>query len=273
MQIFSGHHTTAEKIKALHKYWEDAEYSFDLNIPNGSEPVIYLVKNKPPAHCELYASAACMLLRLANVPVRYATGFAVSDQQDGYWAVQNKDAHAWAQVWDAENRKWIDFDIAANSTGQPEISYSQSKSLPISQRFKASWLNSGIKGVAMLSAKIIAEFCGEMAKNTVFVSSLIFIVIILTAILAYKAYCHKKFSVNDSEIERLQKKLRKMDTLLQKRGLKRKLSETPIQFAQRLAQQGPCYNDRNEHIRWYKRYSQIRYSEKTQTMSSSLTDN
>jgi hypothetical protein len=125
----------------------------------------------------------------------------------------------------------------------------------------------------MLSAKIIADFCGEMAKNTASVSSLIFIVIILTAILAYKACRHKKFSVNGSEIERLQKKLYKMDKMIQKRGLTRKPSETTVQFARRIAKQGPCYNDRNEHIKWYKRYSQIRYSGKTQTMSSSLTDN
>ncbi|GAH17007.1 unnamed protein product, partial [marine sediment metagenome] len=109
-EIFSGQHTTEEKIKALYKYWEDAKFTFDLNIPTGSEPVIYLIKNKPPAHCELYASAACILLRLADIPTRYATGFSVLDYQDGYWVVQNKDAHAWAQAWDAEGSKWVNVD-------------------------------------------------------------------------------------------------------------------------------------------------------------------
>jgi len=63
-------------------------------------------------------------------------------------------------------------------------------------------------------------------------------------------------------LEKCKKKLIKMDKQLKKRGLTRKPSETTIQFAQRLAQQGPCYEGRNEHIRWYQWYSQIRYSGK-----------
>ena len=263
-KIFSGHHTTAEKVRALHQFWENAEFTFDLNFPTDEEPVVYMVKNKAPAHCELYASAACMLLRLGDVPTRYTTGFAISDRQDGYWVVQNKDAHAWAQAWDTENSQWVNVDIQTSSNNRaPMGRAAQNNSLSILQRFKAAWLNNGIAGAAKLSAKVISAFCVAVTNNRLCIVAIIIAATCLAAVLAYKVrqIC-KTRSENDSDVEKIQKKLHKMDKLLQKRGLIRKPSETTIQFARRLALQGPCYDNRNEHIRWYKQYSQIRYSEK-----------
>jgi hypothetical protein len=147
--------------------------------------------------------------------------------------------------------------------------------LAIQQRFRAAWLNDGFKGAVKLSVTLAFDFCRKIAHKPF--SSFFVVAIIVIAYFAAKSLLkvrstHKKYSKNDIAVEKLQKKLHKMDLLLQKRGLVRKPSETTIRFAQRLAQQGPCYIGRNEHIRWYKRYSQIRYSGKTLITSGRLIE-
>ena len=51
--------------------------------------------------CEHIASAFVLLMRGAGVPARIVTGFQGGELNsvDGYWAVRNADAHAWAEVW------------------------------------------------------------------------------------------------------------------------------------------------------------------------------
>ncbi|MFV0681585.1 transglutaminaseTgpA domain-containing protein [Ottowia sp.] len=61
--------------------------------------------------CEHISSAFVILMRAAGVPARIITGFQGGELNgvDGYWAVRNADAHAWAEVWLAE-RGWVRVD-------------------------------------------------------------------------------------------------------------------------------------------------------------------
>jgi len=272
--LFSECRGTSEKIRALQGYWEHAEHTMDVDIPNGSEPVVFMVKNKPPAHCELYASATCMLLRMAGVPTRYATGFSVSNRQDGYWVVQNKNAHAWAQAWDAEHLRWIDVDIATQSTGSslPDAAL-QKNPLSLPQRFRVARLNDGFRGVIRLVKMITLDGYRSIAGKLRWSIAVIIPVVSLTGVSLYVVYsARRKQSRRDSYFIKLKNKLRRMDRLLEKRGLARKLSETTVQFAERLARQGPCYDDRNKHIRWYRRYSKLRYSNHRHRSLDRLTE-
>jgi len=207
-KIFFGKHTTDQKIQALYTFWEDAEYTLDINIPKDHEPVVYMVKKKPPAHCELFATATCILLRLADIPTRYATGFSISNRQDGYWIVRNKDSHAWAQAWDEENSQWINVDIFMNSAISAPTGYaSQGTPTPINQRFKAAWLNNGLEGVAKLSVTMTAELCTAVGNKA---NSVIYIIIVFVSLIIISVYkvlkIHKKYSQNDSHIRKMQKK-------------------------------------------------------------------
>ena len=51
-------------------------------------------------HCELFATATAMLLRLGGVPTRLVSGFRVSHfPSGGVLSVRSGDAHAWVEYW------------------------------------------------------------------------------------------------------------------------------------------------------------------------------
>lgn len=61
--------------------------------------------------CEHIASSFVILMRNLNIPARVVTGYQGGQMNpvDGYWTVRQSDAHAWAEVWIAE-QGWIRVD-------------------------------------------------------------------------------------------------------------------------------------------------------------------
>ena len=72
--------------------------------------------------CEHIASAFVLLMRAMDVPSRVVTGYQGGERNpvDGFWAVRQSDAHAWAEVW-LEGRGWVRIDptsaVAPGRTG------------------------------------------------------------------------------------------------------------------------------------------------------------
>lgn len=64
-------------------------------------------------HCEFFATSTALLLREAEVPTRYVTGFMAAeiDQKTGQAVLRGTHAHAWCRAWDAELKRWIDVDL------------------------------------------------------------------------------------------------------------------------------------------------------------------
>lgn len=61
--------------------------------------------------CEHIASAFVVLMRAAGIPARIVTGYQGGERNpvDGLWTVRQSDAHAWAEVWIA-NEGWLRID-------------------------------------------------------------------------------------------------------------------------------------------------------------------
>jgi transglutaminase-like putative cysteine protease len=72
--------------------------------------------------CEHIASAFVVLMRSMDIPSRVVTGYQGGDRNpvDGFWAVRQSDAHAWAEVW-TSGRGWVRVDptsaVAPGRTG------------------------------------------------------------------------------------------------------------------------------------------------------------
>ena len=64
--------------------------------------------------CEHYASAFVVIMRALGVPARIVTGYQGmdADAQDGYWIVRQRNAHAWAEIWQA-GTGWVRVDPTA----------------------------------------------------------------------------------------------------------------------------------------------------------------
>ena len=72
--------------------------------------------------CEHIASSFVILMRALDIPARIVTGYQGGELNgvDGYWTVRQRDAHAWAEVWQA-GQGWMRVDptsaVAPDRTG------------------------------------------------------------------------------------------------------------------------------------------------------------
>jgi len=70
--------------------------------------------DKREGFCEHFASAFVVIMRALDVPARIVTGFQGTDALpvDGYYAVRQSSAHAWAEYWEA-GTGWVRADPTA----------------------------------------------------------------------------------------------------------------------------------------------------------------
>ncbi len=61
--------------------------------------------------CEHIASSFVILMRALDIPARIVTGYQGGEANavDGFWTVRQRDAHAWAEVWQA-GQGWVRVD-------------------------------------------------------------------------------------------------------------------------------------------------------------------
>jgi|GEM_PF-1006874 len=78
-----------------------------------SDPVKYFLTEHRQAHCELFASAAALILRSAGVPARYVTGVICNERHPSgkYFLARYGNAHAWVEAYDRQNKRWVVVDI------------------------------------------------------------------------------------------------------------------------------------------------------------------
>jgi hypothetical protein len=99
-------------LDRLRAYFAGFRYTlqFDETSAEAREPVRDFLERTHAGHCELFASAAVLLLRARGIPARFVTGFRSAEFNTigGYGIVRGRDAHAWVEVF-IEGR-WRTFD-------------------------------------------------------------------------------------------------------------------------------------------------------------------
>jgi len=86
---------------------QQAVYDKKLDpVPDGKDYVEYFLFEQKKGFCEHFATAGTLMLRVRNVPARYATGYKVTPDrfkknEDGTYTatVLDSDAHAWTEVF------------------------------------------------------------------------------------------------------------------------------------------------------------------------------
>ncbi|WP_306819189.1 transglutaminase TgpA family protein [Archangium lipolyticum] len=105
--------TAREKAEALEAYFHHHfEYSLDVNLKGEGSPLAVLVREKRAAYCTYFASAMAALLRTQGVPARVVGGFAPEERNTltGATLVRERDAHAWVEVYLADEGRFVAFD-------------------------------------------------------------------------------------------------------------------------------------------------------------------
>jgi len=96
-------------------------YGVGPSAVGGSDILEEFLLSTRQGHCEYFATAMTLLLRLNNIPARYINGFLVEEynRMGGYYFVREKDAHAWVEAY-IPDKGWITFDPTPPRQGRRE---------------------------------------------------------------------------------------------------------------------------------------------------------
>jgi protein-glutamine gamma-glutamyltransferase len=75
-------------------------YAYTLELPGAvSDPLGDFLFNRRAGHCEDFATALAIMLRVEKVPSRVVTGFFGGERAGGRYVVRSGDAHAWTEAF------------------------------------------------------------------------------------------------------------------------------------------------------------------------------
>ena len=130
VELTRGAATAGERARRLEAYFQDGfEYSLNVDLRGEGSPLAVMVREKRAAYCTYFASAMAALLRSVDVPARVVGGFAPEEGNPltGTTVVRERDAHAWVEVYLAEEGRFVAYDPTpwrsrdeVMGTGKPE---------------------------------------------------------------------------------------------------------------------------------------------------------
>ncbi len=214
--ITSGFNNDYDKVKAIENYLQ-RNYQYDLDIPpfpSNRDVVDYFLFESKKGYCEHFASAFVVLCREAGIPARLVTGYLTTDYNPftGYYEVKVEDGHAWAEVF-FPNYGWVAFDPTPG--------------FEVPSREKNPSLGAFLKKFSFLHS-FLQRYNFHVSSS--FLYFFIPLVLLLLAYLLRSPLRRKKLRFSDKigfELARLLK-------ILEKKGYKRKKSETLREMVERL---------------------------------------
>ncbi|WP_348945355.1 DUF3488 and transglutaminase-like domain-containing protein [Chitinibacter sp. FCG-7] len=140
-----AHLPPRQRVAAALNWLRNNDFSYTLSPPilSSRHRVDEFLFTHRQGFCEHYASAFTFLMRAAGVPARVVTGYQGAQQNADYWIVRQADAHAWTEVWYAD-QGWQRVDptfVIAPSRITAGIGLSiDSSELPFMMRQDNAWL-------------------------------------------------------------------------------------------------------------------------------------
>ncbi len=252
--------TDRERMQAVEQFFhQNFQYQVGLEPPKDRDPIAFFLLDRPPAHCEYFATGAALLLRLGGVPARYVTGYVPSESHSGgEWIARNKDGHAWVEAYDRQSRQWLRVE-ATPSSGLPD-------------RRDASWAAAWAERWRIWSANFQRRFqqFGTLSAlglilQTPLARILLGVLFIAAWVLITRKYRQQavaKQAANEHLVTSV--RLRELDEQLLRRGFERRTGETLLQFRDRVATSS-AQGTLQPILDWYGVYSDIRYDEAGRT--------
>ena len=247
-QWTAGAGTTHDKVVAIsHELATQFHYTSNLHAPPaGRDPLSFFLFDEKAGHCEYFASALAVLLRIEGVPTRLVNGYfgAALNQYGHYYAVTESRAHTWVEYWDggwhradptasdsaAEkpsrmtqmvdvmryrwSRYVVDFDLDLQVQGLQAAKHFFSKPAP----------------TLPFTAADAAQWYGEHRTNILLVSAL---VLLLWLYWLRSRYIYAKITAPT-------RLYRRFERVLRRRGVTRGDGEGPLHFARAVAHAHPA---------------------------------
>ncbi|WP_269523853.1 transglutaminaseTgpA domain-containing protein [Coraliomargarita parva] len=105
--------------------WKHYRYALKPEEPRtDGDPIVAWLDQSSRGHCEYFAGSFVLLARAAGYPARMVVGFAGGswNSVEEYFVVRNRNAHAWAEIYDAGSREWLRVDpTPGNGPSNPDL--------------------------------------------------------------------------------------------------------------------------------------------------------
>ncbi|CAN5176082.1 hypothetical protein BH09SUM1_BH09SUM1_32280 [soil metagenome] len=92
-------------------------YSLDVAFSAETDHLTYFLTQAKAAHCEYFATAMALMLRMHGVPARVVNGYASDEwvaSAGGYYIVRQEHAHTWVEAW-IPDLGWLTYDPTPTS--------------------------------------------------------------------------------------------------------------------------------------------------------------
>ena len=264
--------------KVLNRFREQ-EYFYTLRPPllSKNDSIDDFLLESKRGFCAHYAGSFVFMMRSAGIPARVVSGYQGGEWNEGgkFLSVKQFDAHAWTEVW-LEGQGWIRHDPTAmvapqriernlEAAMEDEGSFLEGQMISLN---KIKWLKSFRKQMDSMQyawrrfvlgydkesqQNFLKKLLGEITiqKTAMFVGGVFGGIILLWVM--FLGLARKR---NNEAIEH--QLYRRFCDLLEKKGIKRELSQTPESFSNLASTQLP---DFAEQIRSFHRsYSKLCYA-------------
>lgn len=255
-ELFASANTPREKIQATSSFFhQNFLYHKGIQIPRGEDRLGYFLESQSAAHCEYFATATAILLRLGGVPTRYVTGFYVQEKNplDGSWLARRKDAHAWVEAYDNQRKEWVQVE-STPADGLPQPSQATDWEL------RRESINHYIR--KLQEAMVGGNYLGvlwQIMQPILLLATCIVTVGLLTWLLTRKKLRRPNTALTESQFHHeLISERKKFDIFLSKQGLERMPEETMLQLSKRL-RSDPSVRHSELLADWCLDYSSLRY--------------
>ncbi len=249
-----------DEARAIEQFLRDNyQYSLDLKA-GGPDPLADFLFRVRSGHCEYFSTAMTVMLRTRGIASRVVNGFLPGEYNEasGAYTVRQSDAHSWVEVYFPKTNSWVTFDptppagrTARVRTGLTAQLSKYSEALELmwfqyvvgydkqEQRSLASSLRRDLLDLRRSSADTIDRARGSLPAmiRPMLLGAAGLSVLALTALLAWRI---RHFgwrrgvkiwrAGTDSESSRVDF-YERLSAALEKQGLKRESSQTPLEFA------------------------------------------
>lgn len=116
----AGTRTAPEEVAEALEQGLKRRYAYTLELPGTvADPLADFLLVRRQGHCEDFATALAVLLRVKGIPSRVVTGFFGGERAGARYVLRGGDAHAWVEGW--VDGRWRRFD-ATPDDGRPASS-------------------------------------------------------------------------------------------------------------------------------------------------------
>jgi hypothetical protein len=112
LELTRGARTPYQKAKAIETHLKTG-YGYTLEPGfTKRDPLAEFLFEARAGHCEYFATAMTVMMRLLDIPARLVNGFQMGEfnEINGLYTVRASDAHSWVEVYFSDSDSWIEFD-------------------------------------------------------------------------------------------------------------------------------------------------------------------